>query len=1190
MADVKFTEFTAIGTGFVPTDILVGVDISANDNIKLTLNNLFAYPFSRNVTDGAERSTTIGSAPTVSGAGEAARYFDGTRYLVSYNGGAFKSMIEGTPGATGRVPYFDSAGSLTSSANLSFVSDVLTVGAGSTQGAVKLNGINGNAINLSVQNPAANRTFYLPDVVVPTAGQGLYAETVGVTTVLGWQTFISGMIAANQVAVGSGTNAVSGSASLAFSSGTLTASGAVNSAIGGSFSNSNTGTASQCVVDVNETTVCRLGVTSQGFTTSGLNIANQGMVKLFTGGVELLFEIVDAATRFRWGINGSELMRLNSTGLGLNVTSPSTKLDVDSGAGNTSGVRMRQLTSASPAGSSTAYIAVDASGNIVRAQDPTGSIGGSIAANQVAFGSGTNTLAGNSALTWDNTNQALQVINDSVGIAQEDGFILANTTAATVSNQEYSPLWRMHGQGWKSVATAESRPVDVAMQLQTVAGGSNPAGNLVWMFRVNNGAWTTRLTLRGSDGALVAQSSVISQTAVTAEGGLLQAGVAASQTGRLTLYHSGGSTTTSWEPANAASSLNYIWPATDPTAGQSLTASAPSSGNVSLAWTTITGTISGLTSGKGVYGNSATTIASISGMDSDGANVTFGSGALRATLPRITTGLNDVNGNELLLFTATASAVNELTYANAATGNSPTITCSGNDSNVSLNIVPKGTGSVGIATASPEAKLEVTPDTGDRADKGIRVNRIGTGSGAGASWGVGIRNSVNNDAIMMGFSSSAYTTGGALGWVGNSEAFIYYPQMLKIGTGIGSVPVISFSSVGNVGIGTAIFSASAQKVLSVANGAAPNSAPVDVITIWSADFNSTAGDARLHLLTESGIAQVLGNNAIGAASASGTDQAGTSYTVFGGQSTGTGLGGSILFQVANKAGTGSGVNALGTVLTLAPPNSGTTAVVNGLTITGAIASGPPSISATGSDSNINLTLTPKGTGRTIGTGVIDATTGFRVNNAATSGQYLRGNGTNFISAALAYADFPTITGGTLLGNNNASAAVPGEISMGLGLELIGGGLRTTNRLLNKASGTSRTSTTTPTADPDLSANVDAGATYFIDTVLFVSNAGATAGFKVGFNGTATTTGFNVSVLAVNPTDGLVLSAANLTALNSFAGMAMGTAVTMVQLRGTITVNAAGSLAVYWSQNTSNANATVVQAGSNLFLNRATLVS
>ena len=65
------------------------------------------------------------------------------------------------------------------------------------------------------------------------------------------------------------------------------------------------------------------------------------------------------------------------------------------------------------------------------------------------------------------------------------------------------------------------------------------------------------------------------------------------------------------------------------------------------------------------------------------------------TSPKIGTSILDTNGNELMLLTATGSAVNEITLANASTGNAPSITASG-ETNVSLNLVPKGTGQVQI--------------------------------------------------------------------------------------------------------------------------------------------------------------------------------------------------------------------------------------------------------------------------------------------------------------------------------------------------------------------------------------------------------------------------------------------------------------------------------------------------------------
>jgi hypothetical protein len=54
----------------------------------------------------------------------------------------------------------------------------------------------------------------------------------------------------------------------------------------------------------------------------------------------------------------------------------------------------------------------------------------------------------------------------------------------------------------------------------------------------------------------------------------------------------------------------------------------------------------------------------------------------------------DTNGNELLKVSATTSAVNEVTLANAATGNAPTLTASGGDTNIGFKLVTKGTGEV----------------------------------------------------------------------------------------------------------------------------------------------------------------------------------------------------------------------------------------------------------------------------------------------------------------------------------------------------------------------------------------------------------------------------------------------------------------------------------------------------------------
>lgn len=64
--------------------------------------------------------------------------------------------------------------------------------------------------------------------------------------------------------------------------------------------------------------------------------------------------------------------------------------------------------------------------------------------------------------------------------------------------------------------------------------------------------------------------------------------------------------------------------------------------------------------------------------------------------PRIASGgsVNDASGNEYVKVVAVASAVNEVTITNAATGNDPSIAATGGDANIDLNLLGKGTGRV----------------------------------------------------------------------------------------------------------------------------------------------------------------------------------------------------------------------------------------------------------------------------------------------------------------------------------------------------------------------------------------------------------------------------------------------------------------------------------------------------------------
>ena len=70
------------------------------------------------------------------------------------------------------------------------------------------------------------------------------------------------------------------------------------------------------------------------------------------------------------------------------------------------------------------------------------------------------------------------------------------------------------------------------------------------------------------------------------------------------------------------------------------------------------------------------------------------------TSPIIGTSILDTNSNELALLTATGSAVNEFTIANAAAGAGPTLSSTGSETNVDINLNPKGSGVLKSGTAA----------------------------------------------------------------------------------------------------------------------------------------------------------------------------------------------------------------------------------------------------------------------------------------------------------------------------------------------------------------------------------------------------------------------------------------------------------------------------------------------------------
>ncbi len=78
----------------------------------------------------------------------------------------------------------------------------------------------------------------------------------------------------------------------------------------------------------------------------------------------------------------------------------------------------------------------------------------------------------------------------------------------------------------------------------------------------------------------------------------------------------------------------------------------------------------------------------------------------------------DSSNNEFLKFSKTATAVNEITIANAAVGTSPVISATGGDTNIGINFQTKGTGSYGLlGTATQRGQLDLYEQTTNGVNK-----------------------------------------------------------------------------------------------------------------------------------------------------------------------------------------------------------------------------------------------------------------------------------------------------------------------------------------------------------------------------------------------------------------------------------------------------------------------------------------
>ncbi len=147
---------------------------------------------------------------------------------------------------------------------------------------------------------------------------------------------------------------------------------------------------------------------------------------------------------------------------------------------------------------------------------------------------------------------------------------------------------------------------------------------------------------------------------------------------------------------------------------------------------------------------------------------------------------------------------------------------------------------------------------------------------------------------------------------------------------------------------------------------------------------------------------------------------------------------------------------------------------------------------------------------------------------------------------------------------------------------------TNTKYIDKPAGTTRTSTTTLTADPDLQIHLDTNKTYWMELIAPFTSPAA-AGFKYSFFVPAGTLFTGYALVSVSAaltlftySAGHLLITAN-PALGSTSG---GDVDDIVIVRGTLqTGGSAGNIGYQWAQQTSNVNPTLVRLGASMYIRR-----
>lgn len=348
--------------------------------------------------------------------------------------------------------------------------------------------------------------------------------------------------------------------------------------------------------------------------------------------------------------------------------------------------------------------------------------------------------------------------------------------------------------------------------------------------------------------------------------------------------------------------------------------------------------------------NNSSAFGGISGATTDGTNVTYGTGNLRATSPRITTSIADANGNPWLTQTATGSAVLGLNLTNAIAAGT---------------LVAAPDAAAQITTAINGAALTVRGGVGTAGSSGVTgaiggaLNLIGGAaatSGSGSPFPQAVGGAVNITGGAGAATGSSSSNGGAIVITGGAAASGATGGAVTISAGdgtnlTGSVTVVAFNgttanTIGSVTIGGGTCSNASNGVGAVtiqgvgrnAGASTAASGAINITTAAGGPNNSASGTAA----ASGALTQTIGTGGAESGNTAGTGGAAGAWSVAGGKGgNATGAGGTH----TGGAGTtltmtsGAGGDATGASGTRTGGNSGDIKLRIGAAGTGASANG-----------------------------------------------------------------------------------------------------------------------------------------------------------------------------------------------------------------------------------------------------------